>query len=379
MAMNDEHESSLFVEGRPQPTNPVTETESDRMKRLLDAFLNQDDEESEFVLVSSTKQRYELLDAIDKEIITIAARPKLPKRAPTTCSVSGTLVVFAVILLSCILSRCLHSKRGTCQLETKTGKRKAKQSVDSQPPKKLREMDELLFTATSSSPAASPTSSLTVQVQSTTARVDLYSESLNDSELPKLVTEPILSSSSRHISTNTTTSKESLQVRGGDVFIDSSTVSRSSRDWMSHSSSHMVEQKAIEIAQHIKICEEALRRTGVDPSHAPHIAVSLQNMEFEERRIWLESSHRNLDRQLSERQHIEKLHATKYDPNWREKLQAARDKCWNAVMRLFVELGIAFQCARIMRPLIGIYRLGNLVSTTQILQMIAGTVSKFCG
>jgi hypothetical protein len=366
----------------------VTAKESDRMKRLLDAFLNQDDDDSEFILVSSTKQRFELLHAIAPEIITITSGPKLPKRAPTTFSVPGTFVVVAVILLSFILPRYLYSKRRPpCHLETKTGKRKAKKSVDSQPPKKLREnnsMDESssLFPA-SSSPAASPTSSLTVQVQSTTTttQVDMCSESLNDSELPKLVTEPIVSSTStcRHLSTHITTSKESLQARGGDMLIDSSTVSLSSGDLMRHSSSDiMVEQKANEIAQHIKICEEALRRNGVDPSHAPHVAVSLQSMEFEERRIWLESSHRKLDRKLSERQHSEKLQAAKYDPNWREKLQAARDKCWNAVMRLFVELGIAYQFPRILRPLIDIYRMGSLVSTTQILQMIAGTVSKTC-
>jgi hypothetical protein len=379
--MNDEHESSPFSEGRPQPTNPVTEKESDRMKRLLDAFLNQDEEDSEFVLVSSTKQRFELLSAIDKEIITITSGSKLPKRAPTPFSVPGTFVVVAVILLSCILFRCLCSNRRPCKLKSETGKRKAKKSVDSQPPKKLREnnsMDESLFTA--SSPAtASPNSSLTVQVQSTTTRVDLYSESLNDSELPKLVTEPIVSSSSRQLSTNITASKESLQVRGGDMLMDSSTVSLSSGDLMRRSSSNMVEQMANQIAQHIKVCEEALRRNGVDPSHAPHVAVTLQSMEFEERRIWLEASRIKLHRQLSERQHGENLQATKYDPNWREKLHAARDKCWNAVTRLFVELGIAYQFARMLRPLIDVYRLGSLVSTTQILQMIAGTVSKTCG
>lgn len=366
--MNDEHESSLFAKGGAQPTNPVTEKEADRMKRLLDAFLNPDEEDSEFVLVSSTKQRFELLDAIDKDIITITSRTKLPKRERTTFSVSSTFVVVAVIFLCSVLFRFLYSKRRPCPLETKTGKRKAKKSVDSQAPKKLRENN-----SSSSSPAGLPTSSLTVQVRST-----LHSESLNDSELPKLVTEPIVSSSSRHLSTNITTSKESLQVRGGDMLVDSSTILLSSRDLMRHSSSNMLEEKANEIAQHIKICEEALRRNGVDPSHAPHVAVSLQSMEFEERRIWLESSHRSMDRQLSERQHIQKLQATKYDPNWREKIQAARDKCWNAVTRLFVELGIAFQFARMLRPLIDIYRLGSLVSTTQILQIIAGTVSKSC-
>ena len=76
------------------------------MKRPLDFFLNQDeDADLEFVLlVSSTKQSFELLNAIGKEIIIITSGPKLPQRAPTTSSVPGTFVVqAAVILLSCIL------------------------------------------------------------------------------------------------------------------------------------------------------------------------------------------------------------------------------------------------------------------------------------
>jgi hypothetical protein len=50
------------------------------------------------VLVSSTKQHLELLDAIAKEIITITSGPKLPQSAPTPSSVPRPFVVQVAVI-----------------------------------------------------------------------------------------------------------------------------------------------------------------------------------------------------------------------------------------------------------------------------------------
>jgi hypothetical protein len=91
------------------------------------------------------------------------------------------------------------------------------------------------------------------------------------------------------------------------------------------------------IAQDFKLVEDVLRAEGIvnNPVLAAQLAVGWHSSEriihsqreTEIHRMLLDTHHRNLDRQLSQRQHQETLQAATYDPNWNEKLQTKRDKC----------------------------------------------------
>uniref|UniRef100_A0A7S4EHB0 Uncharacterized protein n=1 Tax=Pseudo-nitzschia australis TaxID=44445 RepID=A0A7S4EHB0_9STRA len=98
-------------------------------------------------------------------------------------------------------------------------------------------------------------------------------------------------------------------------------------------------EMAQQFAQDIRLVQDVLVEHSLDPSMAPQLAMSLQTSQkiIESQRdlsyqtAMLDAHHRQLDRQLSQKQHLESLKCAKYDPNWREKLQAMRDQSyyWN--------------------------------------------------
>ena len=123
-------------------------------------------------------------------------------------------------------------------------------------------------------------------------------------------------------------------------------------------------QVVTKMAQDIKLVQKVLQDNGVDASLAPHVAISLQTSEriinsqhkVERGRLLFENHQRQLDRQLSERQHQESMQAAKYDPNWKEKLERKRDKCWKVTTRIVIEAICAYKFSNVFRPLWNVYQ-----------------------
>ena len=124
-------------------------------------------------------------------------------------------------------------------------------------------------------------------------------------------------------------------------------------------------QMARQIAKDIRLVQDVLIEHSLDPSMAPQLAISLQSSQHivESQRdicyqqAMFDAHQRQLDRQQSERQHRESLQGVKYDPNWKEKLQIIRNKCyyWNllgygGVSRLWWEVILIQQLARWVIP-----------------------------
>jgi hypothetical protein len=129
---------------------------------------------------------------------------------------------------------------------------------------------------------------------------------------------------------------------------------------------HMVRQ----MAQDIQLVQDVLKEHALDPALAPQIAMTLQSShhlvesqrEFHYQQAILTLHHKQLDRQLSERQHRESLQAIKYDPNWEQKMQQQWQQCWNLsknVTRLWWEVLLLRQLSLGMLPVLWNY-LGNV-------------------
>ena len=130
-----------------------------------------------------------------------------------------------------------------------------------------------------------------------------------------------------------------------------------------HSEANKI-QVVTKMAQDIKLVQKVLQDNGVDASLAPHVAISLQTSEriidsqhkVERGRLLFENHQRQLDRQLSERQHQESMQAAKYDPNWKEKLERKRDECWKVTTRIVIEVICAYKFSNIFRLLWNVYQ-----------------------
>ena len=132
-------------------------------------------------------------------------------------------------------------------------------------------------------------------------------------------------------------------------------------------------QMARQFAQDIRLVQDVLVEHSLDPSMAPQLAMSLQTSQniIESQRdlsyqtAMLDAHHRQLDRQLSEKQHQESLQGAKYDPNWREKLQVMHDLSyyWNlsngGFGRLWWEVLLIQQVARGVVPVWQYYYYSN--------------------
>eukprot|EP00980_Cylindrotheca_fusiformis_P016502 scaffold4916_cov111-Cylindrotheca_fusiformis.AAC.5 len=92
----------------------------------------------------------------------------------------------------------------------------------------------------------------------------------------------------------------------------------------------------------------------------------------------VDAHHRRLDRQLSQRQHEETIHAAKYDPNWREKLQSKRDLCWNAVTRILLEVTISHHLIKLARPVLGVYQQDQTETILSFRQLLKLVIHSLC-
>jgi len=106
---------------------------------------------------------------------------------------------------------------------------------------------------------------------------------------------------------------------------------------------------AEQFARDVKLVQDVLKEHSLDPSLAPQLAMSLQSSqqiidsqrELSYKNALLDAHQRNLDRQQSQEQHQESCRSARFDPNWKEKLEALRDQCgcWNGgISRLLVEV-----------------------------------------
>ena len=137
---------------------------------------------------------------------------------------------------------------------------------------------------------------------------------------------------------------------------------------------------AREIAKDIKLVEDVFHDEGISTTNntakmmaATQIAIGwhsseriIQNQnQIEYQKLQYHSFHKELDRQLSQRQHEELVDVTtassmnhQFDPNWNEKLQLKRDACWNILQKLCWEMGLAYLLVqRVIIPLTLLWRI----------------------
>jgi hypothetical protein len=111
---------------------------------------------------------------------------------------------------------------------------------------------------------------------------------------------------------------------------------------------------ARQLIQDIQLVQTILEEQSLDPSLAPQIAVTIQSTqhivesqrELEYQRALLENHNRQLDRRLLEQHHQDRIKAVRYDPNWKEKLDDIRNKCWTfpgSIIRLMWDVFWIYQ------------------------------------
>jgi hypothetical protein len=142
-------------------------------------------------------------------------------------------------------------------------------------------------------------------------------------------------------------------------------------------------QLATKLAKDIKLVEQVLLEQGLDKSLAQHLAVGLQTSEtmlesqrqMEIQRILVDAHQRSLDRQLSQRQHEEAIQAAKYDPNWSEKLEQKRDLCWKDTTRILLEVTVAYHLTKLVKPVLELYRIETNLSFQELTRLVIYSVS----
>jgi hypothetical protein len=393
----------------------------DRFKNLLD----DDEDDDDYIVVSSTQQRLDLLLAEDEDdIIVVRSVPSnvhiTPGESVDTISfnyyltsVAVIFIVGSIFLLS--LRNCFRSKRkshrdnGTA--EESLSKRKVKEEDDKdinpRMPKKCKQVlpaqqkagdkdgfeppDTDSSESSQKSPPPSPPGNGTSTKSEAPGLVEdsslLVMESARkEQHLSFSPPKSLDSSNNQNIvmklssleSTTTTTTTRQLNVSNDiNINANSTTTTASSQE-------HKL-LVALEIAQDIKLVEDVLKNEGIvnNQALAAQVAVGWHSLEriihsqreTEIRRMLLDTHQRNLDRQLSERQHEETLHAATYDPNWNEKLKSKRDKCWDLVSRLVWEGGVAYQCARLVRPILRLCMTSDGFSVNDLAGLVVSNVS----
>ena len=130
-------------------------------------------------------------------------------------------------------------------------------------------------------------------------------------------------------------------------------------------------KEAHHFSKAVQQAKVALEECGSSPTLAPILAFLQQSRQQQEalertRLLW-DYNQKTIDRQLSERQHLETVAAVKYDPNWTEKLTRVHGNCWNAVSRLVFEVGLIHRLYEIVRPLKYMWRQGIKDVTPRVL------------
>lgn len=322
-----------------------------RFQKLLD-----EDDESDYKVVSSTRQRLDRLLSAEDQVIDIAKPSRImneQKEAESAwkslSTLASVLASLLFILYSCYLWRqrrrrpkaITHPPTSNGVSLSKDSNRQESKHISSSVSTVKHDRlltctkddddgasddePELLAEGSSTSQATSETPHLTTSSLDTSLPINMVL-SLHASSLPD-------------VNNLTTTTSQILVTRDDD-----------SDDSI---------QLFAKMARDIKLAENVLAENGVDRSLAQQLAVSIKTSQalmesqrqLETRRMIVDSHHRNLDRQLSQRQHEESLNASKYDPNWNEKLERKRDKCWNATTRIVFEVILIHYLSMMLKPI----------------------------
>ena len=380
-------------------------------------FLDEDDE-SDFELVSSIKQRLDLLDAEDEDIIIVHSKPKIDgfNHGGESLVDWKTIVIWVAILVASFSLIAFFNPKNKKEKKggTTTSSETSNKSRTETKEFFIQEKSRATPPSTKSPRTASPnqTNEISFSASSVISNKEHQSSSkVDDLKNPNPVSSADFPSSRKHISDipsqkspSPAEHKESIAPLADRQQL-SLNVNESSPVLANESSSiatttpnssvsdsrtrrrRKVQSAATELAENILIAEDVLSSAGVTDykSLAPKFAISLQasqqmidsNRELESRRMFVDAHQKHLDRQLSERQHEETLQAAKYDPDWQEKLERSRDKCWNSVSRLLLESSGAYQLFKVIQPLFSLYKAtGGHVATQEVMRSILSSVSQ---
>lgn len=322
----------------------------------LDTILNNDehdsDDDDDFLVVSTTQQKWERLHRVSTttasdggsttldeydDIMVVRTKPARPIRDNTPTFVKVRMAfrqvplqhvgamsfLFAAILFWLYSRR--KSRREDAFVKPSIGEKSMQQPVTIKASTTAITEIEISTTTTTTTiiaESAAAATTTTAETQSNVATTDLPDDvSSQQSELRSVcLPEDTLmlknSTEQMQIPTNRSTQQSTTVIRGSDI---------------------EKLRMARQLAHDIQVVQQALEEQSLDPALAPQLAVSLQSSRHlvdSQREIHFQhalftSHQRQLDRQLSERQHRESLQACKYDPNWQEKLWQLRTECWN--------------------------------------------------
>jgi hypothetical protein len=336
--------------------NPKLEKEA---IRRFQSILEEDDE-TDFEVVSSTKQRLDLLLGMDESfedddgILVISTPSRIFQNDEQKHKQENQLAKCSIILLATLLSFMLYYYRAS-------GQKQIKKETD---PKKAGQ--------TQSTPSSSDRNAL---------------------PLLQIDNDPSLHQKASQKAQSTTRDKDS-KTRDTPILLFEEPLKGRDQQLATTTTHHLVSDDtdaldkvniAKTLVKEMKLFEQALMEHGADKSLASQLAVSLQisqtmiqsQRQLETRRILIDNQQRNLDRQLSQQQHEESIQASKYDPNWSDKLERKRDMCWKATTRILLEVLLAFHFSKLLRPVAKLYQVQSSVSFLELTQSILHLVRFF--
>jgi hypothetical protein len=358
----------LNHESASEPNHPSAK-ENDGLKRFRDRLKNYDD--SQFETVSSIKKRWDLLHAMqDDDVIVITTRPKLERRDDFVPQRTKVLTIM-VVVVSCLILILYELQKYKARRNHPQNEPNTKESVEEAAPSKGSSRPNPTSTLQPPQQSSEPSDSIPISTEmSVDSQINVGSQK----------TTMIVSCEA-----NTTVAHPETPPSALDVILVKEEGVVTSLSLRSSSDLEKKVQVASQIVQDIKLFQKMLSQEGMDAALAPQLAgqlagsLQLQQItdsqrELEVRRMCEVAHHRQLDRQLSDQQHVERLQAAKYDPNWKDKLNGKRDQCWNAVSRLLFEVGAAYHFAKLAQPLLRLYTADSMVSSQQLIQLVISSV-----
>ena len=397
----------------PRERNPDPRAQAIGEQSSLSQQPDDDDDEQDYVLVSSMQQRLDLLHAHDDDddIIEVRIPAKLPSSprpsitmkwwrdalntftspsspkfetwsSPSSSSIALAATILALLLL--FLSTSYRQRKIQKKIRSKEeskAKRKLETSSSSQErknPVQPNSGSDCLITS-------SPSKKKKVCVEKTTKSENMIVKKENG---PKIVSsEEVKAEDKTDLDHRQEKEVPPLTVETEFKALTNTQTEHAFKKLDKISSSPIsMEQKIKAIAQEIQLYESMLIENGIPKEQASQLAVNLKTSqqliesqrELELHRLSFEHEHRAYDRQMSERHHRESLQATKYDPNWSDKLEASRDRCIRSLTRLLLEVVLVHHSSRILKPMIDLYRLKHLLSVMDILSLVGTTICSTC-
>ncbi|CAJ1962973.1 unnamed protein product [Cylindrotheca closterium] len=350
-----------------------------RFQNMLD-----EDDESDYRVVSTTQQRLDLLLSSPDEIIDVSKPSRIRKtiessRVTTTFTqrvIEGNGFTLALLLASCILF----------YLWKHTGKHQHTAKAKTKSPS--RETEEKKVSDTISSHAQEPRLHKAVSFRESTGQQDSSFEPrdrhcVGEGEVPPLRAEALQTSQTDTLTMGDNSTATGINVPENSLGTNS-LGSNSDLVRSNDASSQIVLQTDVDgsdktqlltkLVRDIKLAEDFLAENGLDRSLAQQLAVSMTTSEaaaesqrqLEAQRMMMDHHQRTLDRQLSQRQHEESLHASKYDPNWTEKLEKKRDLCWSTTTRIVFEVLVIHYLSMILKPVMNSFTSQSYLSFQEL-------------